>query len=320
MKVLIAEDNSTSALLLRRTLGNMGHETVIATDGLAAWELIQQGDIRLVITDWMMPRMDGLELCRRIRKEIPHQDYTYVIMLTAKHHQKDRVKALQAGADDLLSKPFDPCELMARTQVAQRILGMQEELRARSRELELMGDELKYRNELLTEMADCDSLTGLKNRRHFREVFDLNFSFSARQRLPLSLVVLDVDEFKAYNDTFGHPAGDTILSGLASLLSSNSREHDLVARYGGEEFVVLLPATEEDTARVVCERTRGMIECHDWPLRPITISFGISTMGPDTLSPTQLIDEADRALYHSKRRGRNRVTHFHDLAAVVRNK
>ena len=228
MRILIVEDDPMSALVLRRTLENLGHTTVAASDGLEAWERIQHDDIRLVISDWMMPRMDGLELCRRIRGR-RDRVYTYVIVVTAKRQRKDRIEALQAGADDLLSKPFDQGELLARTQVAQRILTMQEELQARSRQLETMRDELAFQNERLAEMAVCDSLTGLKNRRHFREALDASYSFTLRQRLPLSIVMLDVDQFKTYNDTFGHPAGDAILSELASMLLKNCAR----ARPGG---------------------------------------------------------------------------------------
>jgi len=316
MRVLIVEDDPMSALVLHRTLENMGHEPIVAADGLEAWNLIERDDIRLVISDWMMPRMDGLELCRRIRMR-SWRGYTYVIVVTAKRQRQDRLEALNAGADDLLSKPYDLGELMARTQVAQRILTMQEQLQARSRELEAMRDELEFQNRRLSELAVCDSLTGLKNHRYFREVLDASYAFAVRQRLPLSVVMIDVDQFKAYNDSFGHPAGDTVLSGLAGLLQSDSREHDLVARYGGEEFVMLLPGTESNAARLVCERLRALIERQDWPHRPITASFGLATAGLSTLDAQQLIHEADQALYHSKRRGRNRVTHFQDLVAAA---
>jgi diguanylate cyclase (GGDEF)-like protein len=316
MRVLIVEDDPMSALLLRRTLEAMDHEPIHASNGLEAWQRIQHDAIRLVISDWMMPQMDGLELCRRIRAR-RERVYTYVVVVTAKRQRQDRIEALHAGADDLLSKPYDQGELLARLQVAQRILTMQEELQGRSRELELMRDELAFQNERLARMAVCDSLTGLKNRRHFYEVLDASFSFALRQRLPLSVVMVDVDQFKAYNDTFGHPAGDAVLTELAAMLQENSREHDLVARYGGEEFVILLPATEMAGARLVCERMRVMIERHCWAYRPITASFGVATLDLGPQSPAQLIDEADRALYHSKRRGRNRVTHYHDLMAAV---
>jgi diguanylate cyclase (GGDEF)-like protein len=316
MKVLIVEDEPMSAMVLRRTLETIGHEPIVASDGLEAWELIQRDEIHLLISDWMMPRMDGLELCRQIRAR-SDRAYTYIIVVTAKRQRQDRIEALHAGADDLLSKPYDQGELLARTQVAQRILTMQAELQARSRELEAMRDELAFQNARLAEMAVCDSLTGLKNRRHFREVLDASYAFALRQRLPLSIVMVDVDQFKAYNDTFGHPAGDAMLTRLAAVLVENLREHDLVARYGGEEFVILLPATGTSAARLVCERIRLMIERHSWGYRPITASFGIATLEQAIHGPAQLIDEADQALYHSKRRGRNRVSHFHELTAVV---
>jgi two-component system chemotaxis response regulator CheY len=316
MRVLIVEDDPMSALFLRRTLEAMGHMTLVASDGLEAWELIQREEIRLVISDWMMPRMDGLDLCRRIR-ERPDPVYTYVVVVTAKRQRQDRIEALQAGADDLLSKPFDQGELMARAQVAQRILTMQEELQARSRELEAMRDALALQNEHLAQIAICDSLTGLKNRRYLREVLDASFSFSLRQRLPLSVVMIDVDQFKDYNDAFGHPAGDAVLTTLGAMFQENCREHDLVARYGGEEFVILLPATEMAGARLVCERLRVMIERHCWACRPITASFGVTTLGLGTQNSDQLIEEADQALYHSKRRGRNQVTHYQELMAAL---
>jgi diguanylate cyclase (GGDEF)-like protein len=308
MRVLIVEDDPMSALVLRRALETMGHDVVATSDGQEAWERVQADDIRLVISDWMMPRMDGLELCRRIRGQT-RRSYPYVIVVTAKRQRKDRIEALQAGADDLLSKPFDQGELLARILVAQRILAMQEELEA-------VRDELACRNQRLAEMAVCDALTGLKNRRHFYEVLDASFSFAVRQHLPLSVVMIDVDQFKAYNDTFGHPAGDAILCELAGMFQAHSREHDLVARYGGEEFVILLPGTDPFGAQLVCERLRSLIEQHRWRLRPITASFGITTLNPGTRTSAQLVDEADQALYDSKRRGRNRLTHFHNLVAA----
>ncbi len=315
MKILIVEDDLLSSLVLRKTLEKMGHEIVTAVDGVDAWHRVQQDDIRLVISDWMMPRMDGLDLCRRIRSR-PHRAYIYIFLLTAKQQREDRIEGLRAGADDFLVKPLDRSELMARVHVALRILAMQEELQSRSRELEEAHAELERKNAKLAEAAISDSLTGLKNRRHFREVLEQSYSFAVRQGLPLSVVMLDVDQFKPYNDKFGHPAGDSLLADLAATLLDNARDHDLVARYGGEEFVILLPGTPAEQARLFCERTRAVIESKPWPLRPITASLGVATNTPATANASQLIDEADQALYHSKKLGRNRVTHFRDLALV----
>jgi diguanylate cyclase (GGDEF)-like protein len=315
MKILIVEDDLLSSLVLRKTLEKMGHEIVTAVDGVDAWQRVQQDDIRLVVSDWMMPRMDGLDLCRRIRSR-SQRGYIYIFLLTAKQQREDRIEGLRAGADDFLVKPLDRSELMARIHVALRILAMQEELQSRSRQLEEAHAELKQKNAKLAEAAISDSLTGLKNRRHFREVLEQSYSFAVRQGLPLSVVMLDVDQFKPYNDMFGHPAGDSLLADLAATLVDNARDHDLVARYGGEEFVILLPGTNADQARLVCERTRMIIESKPWPLRPVTASLGVSTNTPATANASQLVDEADQALYHSKKLGRNRVTHYRDLVLV----
>src|SRR5262249_12568802 len=150
----------------------------------------------------------------------------------------------------------DRGELMARVSVALRIIAMQEELENRTRSLEAVRLELEQKNARLAEAAVSDSLTGLKNRRHFRERLDSSFSFAVRQGLALSVVMLDVDQFKPYNDVYGHPAGDLVLTDLATALSANARDHDLVARYGGEEFVIMLPGTGAEAARIFCERIR----------------------------------------------------------------
>jgi diguanylate cyclase (GGDEF)-like protein len=316
MKILIAEDDLLGSLILRKSLEKMGHEVIAAIDGADAWHHLERGDVRLVISDWMMPRMDGLEFCRKIRSRT-NGSYVYVILVTARQQRKDRLEGLEAGADDFLVKPLDRAELMARVQVATRILTMHGELENRTRALEVAHQELERQNVKLAEAAVSDSLTGLKNRRHFHETLDSTFSFATRHGLTLSVVMLDVDQFKAYNDVYGHPAGDAVLTSLAATLLANARDHDLVARYGGEEFVILLPGTGPDAARVFCNRVRSRIEGRPWPLRPITASLGIATMTPRTASSSQLIDEADRALYYSKELGRNRVTHFHELIPAI---
>ena len=153
-------------------------------------------------------------------------------------------------------------------------------------------------------------MTGTKNRRRFREDLDLLFAQAQRLGSPLSLIMLDIDHFKEYNDTFGHPAGDEILERLGSTLRASLRNHDVVARYGGEEFVVLLPATDEIEAIQVAERLRSSIARGAWPRREITASLGVGTVGSRTPSASALVEQADQALYQSKLAGRNRVTHF----------
>jgi diguanylate cyclase (GGDEF)-like protein len=183
-------------------------------------------------------------------------------------------------------------------------------------ELERSHDELQATIHRLALLASTDMLTGLGNRRQFTESLDSAFALAQRQAFPLSVVMLDVDHFKAYNDSYGHAAGDDILCILASRLLACSREYDMVTRYGGEEFAILLPATCQDEARLCAERQRRSIEIYPWPRRPVTASFGVATFRPETPSPSHLVEEADAALYFSKRQGRNCV-HHHDQVIHV---
>lgn len=316
MKILIADDDPHARNWLSHTLEALAHTVVIAVDGTDAWKRLQAEEYSLVILDWMMPGIDGPDLCRLIRSRDAirgGRHYTFLILLTARNGPEDRVCGYESGADDFLTKPLDRGELAARLGVAIRILSMQREHRAHSKQLEAAQVELHRQYEKLAEIAVCDSLTGLKNRRHFCESLERAYDFSCRKRLPLSVVMIDVDRFKPYNDSFGHPAGDQALADIGRLLSTNAREHDLVARYGGEEFVMLLAATDRASSVEIANRLRCQVERHAWPLRPLTASFGAATSTPQTGSAFQLVDEADRALYLSKGRGRNCVTHAADM-------
>jgi two-component system, cell cycle response regulator len=312
MKILVAEDDRTSALVLQKSLEKMGYEVAMASNGAEALRKINELDLNLVISDWMMPEVDGLELCRQLR----HQrkgGYVYVILLTAKGRREDRLEALKSGADDFLVKPLDREELHARLHVARRILDMQAELRERQTRLEQACAAVETQNARLTEMAVTDSLTGLKNRRHFMEVLESSFEFAKRKEQPLSLAMLDVDKFKSYNDSFGHPAGDKLLIDLARTLNQSSRAYDLVARFGGEEFVILMPAADCAASRSLGDRVRAAVEHFPWPMRHVTASIGVATLTPETCSASSLLDQADQALYCSKERGRNVVTHYDDI-------
>jgi len=304
MKILVVEDQIASGLALGWTLEQLGHEPRIVTSGTAAWDLLAAGDWRLVITDWMMPDLDGLDLCRRIRAR-HDAPYTYVILLTARDRHEDRLEGLATGADDFLTKPVNEEELAVRLAIACRILDVQ-----------IRMEELNGR---LAEMATTDPLTGLANRRVLRESLETAVSLAKRPNSPCSVIMIDIDHFKVFNDTFGHPAGDAALRAVADALRSELRTSDLVVRYGGEEFVVLLLATDAAGALVAAERLRAAIATRISPSLPLTASFGIATAPLSKLDfgIEDLMDAADRALYFSKQSGRNRVTHHRDLEAQV---
>jgi diguanylate cyclase (GGDEF)-like protein len=298
VKVLIAEDQPPAALFLRRNLERMGHEVTVATNGDDAWHLIETGDAPLLISDWTMPGVDGPALCRRIRANDLGR-YIYVILLTSRGRRDDMLEGLGAGADDFLVKPPDPDELAVRLAIAGRIVAVHEAL--------------ARQNARLAALAMTDELTRVKNRRRFSEDLEAHCSMAARCVLPLSLAMLDLDGFKQYNDSFGHPAGDEVLRAVADALCSHVREHDVVARYGGEEFVVLLPSTDADGAMIVAERLRSAIAGRPGLLRPVTASIGVTTAFPATADGSRaMIDQADKALYRAKRAGRNRVAHYRD--------
>ena len=295
MNILVAEDQLPSALFIRHMLERLGHRVTVASNGTEAWRVVRESRFPVVISDWIMPGLDGLQLCRKIR-EWEGQPYSYVILLTSKHSQQDRLEGLRAGADDFLVKPPDVDELAVRLEIASRILSVQEEL--------------VRRNMLLSELALSDELTGVNNRRRFREALEIHHSLALRQGLPLSLVMLDVDHFKGYNDAFGHPSGDEVLRLVARTLVENVRKHDEVARVGGEEFAILLPDTDIKLSIDMAERIRSTLANRPWPLRPVTASLGVGTTSEGTPTASVLVDQADQALYRAKKNGRNQVSHF----------
>jgi len=193
------------------------------------------------------------------------------------------------------------------------LIATQAELNRRNDQLREQQEQLRIANEQLKALATTDGLTGLKNHRTFKERLAEEFERATRYHLPLSLMLLDVDHFKAFNDTHGHPAGDEVLKRVAKHLTETTRSTDFVARYGGEEFVVLLPFTHQVAAMALAERTRAAIQNAKWDLRAVTASFGVATLNADTNSGSMLVEFADNALYHSKETGRNRVTHASEL-------
>lgn len=333
LTILIAEDDRVSALFLRKTLERMGHEVLVAGDGEEAFRLFEERRPRLIISDWMMPKVDGVELCRKVRAQ-QEDTYVYFVLLTAKGSREHRIEGLQAGADDFLSKPTDVSELQVRVRVAARILEVQDRLfelarteheladrMARLAEaLEEKSHALEAANARLAELSTTDGLTGLRNYRAFSQRLLEEHALSVRTLEPYSLILIDVDHFKQYNDSFGHIEGDAALRRVAEILNETVRVSDFVARYGGEEFVVLLPRHGATAAMDLAERIRVAVEGSEWPKRPITISLGAATWTPRYDQPSDLTNAADEALYHSKAVSRNCATHALQLAGELERK
>jgi diguanylate cyclase (GGDEF)-like protein len=294
MRILLVEDEEVTAAVLRATLIALGHQVTIAIDGLSAWQMFQAEHFPVVLSDWMMPGMDGLALCRHIR-DAGGSLYTYIILFSARDRRADRMEGLRAGADDFLVKPLDADELSVRLEIARRILSVQERL-----------ERQKAR---LAELAMTDDLTGLANRREFRRALEANLALAQRQSQFVSLILFDVDRFKEFNDTFGHPAGDEALQTVAQVVRATCRCHEPVARLGGEEFGVILFGASHEQARAVAERIRLALAGSAWTHRALTASFGLATCGPGEASAQLLVEQADAALYFSKREGRDRITH-----------
>ena len=306
MKLLVVDDDPDSRRLLSISLGWAGHQIIEAEDGLEAWEKFQVEPARLVITDWMMPGLDGMELIARIRAN-EAEGYTYIIMLTALREKPQIVSGLEAGADDYLIKPFDPEELAARVSIGERILKLQASLLDSRRNMETL--------------AMHDTLTGLLNRRaiHLRALGELNRLKRGIASGPLSIILLDIDHFKDINDTHGHDAGDRALQAVAELLEGHVRSYDVLGRWGGEEFLMLLPGTGLTEACAVAERIRATLAgarpaLPDGTRVALSASLGVAAIdaaGPDALDEQRLdylVRAADRALYLAKSAGRNRVS------------
>ena len=291
MKILIADDEPVSRMRLAHAMRAWGHDVLAAHDGIDAWSRINAcEEPMLLVIDWMMPGIDGLELCRRVRAD-PDKRFHHIIVLTSRSSTEDIVAALDAGADDYIAKPYHPDEMKVRMGAGLRILRLQEELRIR---------------------ASHDELTSVLNRRIVMELLEREVDRARRDRLPLAVGMLDIDHFKSVNDRHGHLAGDAVLAQVAACISESVRRSDLTGRYGGEEFLLVLPGCELATAAEVAERVRlavsRLVATTARGSVCVTASMGLAVSLPGSpLDRQSLIDAADRALYCAKLAGRNRV-------------
>ncbi|HUI40956.1 MAG TPA: diguanylate cyclase [Terriglobia bacterium] len=298
IRVLVAEDDPVSLRLVETKLKKWGYQVVPARDGTAAMEALSGDDPpQLAILDWMMPRKDGLTVCRELRAQA-ERPYIYILLLTAKTQQKDLLEGLGAGADDYLTKPFSSDELKARLFAGERILGFQRQL--------------VEAREALRAQAIRDVLTGLFNRRYLEEALARELRRAAHGSTPLTVLMFDLDHFKNFNDTHGHGAGDDLLKHLGALIEARTRRGDVSCRYGGEEFVLIMPGATADVGRrrgddfrqVICE---ARVEHQGKPLGPISVSVGVASFPEHGTTPAELLQAADDALYRAKAAGRNCV-------------
>jgi two-component system cell cycle response regulator len=310
LRVLVVDDEPSYRLLLERAVAEQGHEVGTAADGVEAWERFSADHPDVVISDWLMPGLEGTELTRRIRST-PGGEMTYIILVTGQQGPAQLIAGMEAGADDYLTKPINLDDLRARLIAASRVTELHRQLAAQRAHLEELNAELAA-------MARRDPLTGLRNRLALREDLVQVRARASRHGHRYGLALLDVDHFKGYNDRYGHLAGDDVLVAVARALESDARQGDAFYRYGGEEFLCIFPEDDHDTigegAQAATERLRKAIEAlglpHETnpPIGVVTVSAGVAWFGDgDGRAVDATLQLADDALYRAKDGGRNRV-------------
>lgn len=296
-QILVVDDSPVHRKLVEQALEDATYSLLFAKSGSEALELFRKHAPEIVLTDWMMPDLSGIELCERIRADAS-RGYTYLIVLTAKTEKDSVVKGLSAGADDYLTKPFDPGELLARVGVGCRIVDLHREIAAKNRQLE--------------EMAHTDSLTCLPNRRALEDWTMRQLRGAARHGFPLWVIHIDLDSFKDINDTFGHDAGDAVLRKFAEILKANTRASDICGRMGGDEFLIVITHVEDEHIQATIEPLRDELATHEFHFGGqkvfISGSFGVAGFrGRQAPAFSSLVQQADKALYEAKRAGGNQV-------------
>jgi two-component system chemotaxis response regulator CheY len=305
MKVLAVDDSAAYRRLLESSVRALGHECTAAEDGMEAWALFESGGADVVISNWVMPGMEGDELCRRVRRS--GYPYAYFILFSAREGRRNVMHGMEAGADDYLAKPLDEDELEACLVNAERVTGLYRKLAEQQAELERLNGEL-------FQQSRQDALTQIGNRLRMDEDLATTEGNVDRYGQGYAVALCDIDHFKAFNDLRGHQAGDDALRMVAAALQRTCRQGDAVYRYGGEELLVLLPRQRPALAAAAAERMRAAVEGlripnpSDGAASTLTISIGIAMRDAETEgSVERVLEEADAALYRAKDAGRNRV-------------
>ena len=311
LRILLVDDDRAILFMLKTLLENAGHTVVTARNGAEALALLEKSTPQLIITDWVMPKMDGLEFCKALRKN-PLWRNIYVFIMTAQESTDRLVEAFEAGANDYMTKPINPKVLGARLRAGQRVVHLQEELEFDRQQLHKFADELAASNQRLQQLALTDVLTGLPNRRFANEHLERQWALAERGNRPLSCMMVDIDRFKQINDTYGHKMGDDALKQVAHALRGATRVEDVVCRFGGEEFLLICPDIPAEQAYHYAERLRQSVAAihvrgDDGQAFHLTISIGVASKKPTLLNTEMLLQLADKRLYAAKSGGRNRT-------------
>ena len=296
--ILLVEDSDKDAALIQRYLQEEPYHTNLTKDGEEAISRAQQENVDLIVLDAFLPGMDGFEVCRLL-KETKETRNIQIVFITCLSDIESKIRAIELGADDFLVKPVNADELRARIKALVK--------------KKAYLDRLHFNYETAVHSAITDKLTGLYNHGYFIHFLELEIKRSARQGHPVALIMIDIDDFKLYNDSMGHLAGDEILKQVGQLIKQNIREVDLGVRYGGEEFAIVLPNDGLTSAVKTAERIRGLINAYSFPHaatlvpKKLSVSIGVALCLADCKSFQELIQRADSALYQAKREGKNRV-------------
>ena len=307
INLLIAEDDKVIRKVIERSTVSPDFNVFIAKNGNEALSILNKEEINIAILDWMLPGIEGIEICRMIRSD-PKSDYTYIILLTSRIEQDDLIAGFSAGADDYIRKPFNALELQARIKTGERIIDLQKQLLATQEKLRVQ--------------ATHDGLTKLLNRNSIMEIIDMEFERSERGNIPMGIIMVDIDHFKKINDTYGHQAGDEVLKEVASQLNRSIRTYDRIGRYGGEEFLIFLPDCNPEKIKVIAERLRKNVSGNEYIFNEqkinVTISLGLTVNGDENiLSPEMMIHVADTGLYEAKRSGRDKWVYSDSKQLII---
>ncbi|MCI0515958.1 diguanylate cyclase [candidate division KSB1 bacterium] len=304
-KILVVDDVPVNIKLQRTYLTAVGYEVVAAKDGVEALEQVKVEQPDLILLDVMMPKMNGFQVCQKL-KNSDDTRFIPIIMVTALNELEDKIKGIEAGADDFICKPYNKLELLARVKSLLRIKHLHDQLEEKLKELEVAHDQLR-------QLAITDGLTGLYNFRYFKEQLTQELNRARRHKAKVSVAIMDIDYFKHYNDTHGHPAGNVVLTIIAELLKNNIRNVDVAARYGGEEFSLILAESEKSVAANIAHKIKKLVEDYPFqyqetqPNKNLTISMGVATFPDDGFDPDEVVKCADQRLYRAKQNGRNLV-------------